>query len=60
MLKELAIDLSDLIASFAKWRARVWLTRSQWWSDFAESIETGAPVSEIRKGRKDAGADMDR
>lgn len=51
-LKNIIIDCADLLAAFATWRSRVWLRRSRWWSDFAESLETGIPVSEIRKERE--------
>lgn len=53
LLKNILIDLADLIAAFAHWRAARWLKCSVWWTDFAESIETGDSIAEIRKQRTD-------
>jgi hypothetical protein len=53
MLKEMAIELCDLIADACKRRARKWVERSQWWADAAEAIETGVSIEEIRRGRPD-------
>jgi hypothetical protein len=52
VLKNLLIDASDLIAGFCKRRAALWLRRSLWWADFADAVETGVSVEEIRKNRE--------
>jgi hypothetical protein len=55
VLKTLVIDAADAIAAFAKERAAVWLRRSRWWTDFADSVESGESISDIQKqqGRDD-------
>lgn len=55
MLKNLVIDMADLFSAFSLNRAQRWLARSHWWSDFAESIQTGVPIEEIRKEREGEG-----
>lgn len=53
MLKEIAVELADLVADVCKRRARKWVARSQWWADLAEAMESGTSLKKIR-GRKDA------
>lgn len=52
LLKNIIIDSADLIAGFAKRQAKLWLNWSIWWSDFAESLETGDSISDIRNERE--------
>ena len=53
LLKNFIIDIADMMAVIATRRSQVWLDRSRWWGDLAESLESGRSISEIRKERED-------
>lgn len=53
MLKHLVIELADWFAAFSKRRARLWLDRSEWWADFAEAIETGQSIEDVRRAQRE-------
>jgi hypothetical protein len=55
LFKHYLIDLADLISAFATRRARKWLARSRWCADFAESVESGQSISDIRNEREREG-----